>query len=97
MEVIYIIMGLIGIVIVLEVLKHMFFKKSAKTILIFFVILVLFLSFSYTFRNIETLEDNKIVQTGALITGEIVNLLKEKGDISSFINSTVKSNKLFKS
>ena len=97
MEIVHIIIFIIATILVLEVVKHFFFKKTAKVIMFFFVILILFLAFSYTFKNVEKFQDNHFIQTGAVITGEVVDFLKEKVDTKSLVNSTVKSNKLFKS
>ena len=97
MEFIHIILFLICGIVALEMVKHLFFKKTSKMIMIFFIVFISFLVFSYSFKNIEKFEDNKLIQTGAVISGEIVSVFKEKVDIKELVNSTVKSNKLFKS
>jgi len=97
MEIIYIIAGLILSLIVLEFVKHMFFKKTAKFVVIIFVIFILFLSFSYILKDVESFKENNFIQTSAVISGEIFDIVKENVDKDALLNSTVKSNKLFKS
>lgn len=45
----------------------------------------------------ESFQDNKFVQTGAVIAEEIVKIFQERIGSEQIINSTLKSNKLFKS
>lgn len=97
MELWYIIIGVILVIVVLEIVKHLFFRKSAKLVMILFIVLILFLAFSYAFKGVEKFQDNSFIQTGAVVSGEIVDFFKEKVDTKDIINSTVKSNKLFKS
>lgn len=97
MDVIKIIIFVIAIIFVLELVKHMFFKKTAKFVILIFMILIIFLAFSYTFKNAETFQGNRFVQTGAVVAGEIVDFFGKRVDTESLVNSTVKSNKLFKS
>jgi len=97
MNIIHIIIGVVIVIVLIEVIKHLFFRKTAKLIMIIFVLLILFLVFSYSFKNMESFQDNKVIQTGAVITDKFFGLLKENIDTEAFVNSTVKSNKLFKS
>ena len=97
MKIIYIIFGLIIAIVLLEFVKHHFLKKTSKLIMFGFIILVIFLSFSYTFKDVDDFKDNSIIQTGAVITGGIITIFNENVDTEAIINSTVKSNKLFKS
>lgn len=96
MNFILLIIGLIGVIVALEMMKHLLFKKTSKMIIIFFIVLILFFAFSYTFRDVETFQDNKVIQTSAVVSEEIFGILKEKVDIGGVVNSTIKSNKLFK-
>lgn len=97
MDIVHVIIGIIITIVVLEIIKHLFFKKTAKLVMFVFIILILFLLFSYTFKNLEVFEGNRFVQTGAVVAGKIVDILKDEVDTQSIVNSTVKSNKLFKS
>jgi len=97
MDIILIIICLVGLLLVMEFFKHLLVKKSAKLITIFFIILIFFLLFSFAFKNSEVFEENKIIQTGATISDSINEIIKDKIDLNDFTNSTLKSNKLFKS
>ena len=97
MGLIQIVIALIVVVIVMELVKHLFFKKSSKIFKVVIITLAVFLLFSYAFKDVDHVGENKIIQTGAAITEEISQTFEEKVDTEGIINSTVKTNKLFKS
>lgn len=97
MDIVQIAVGAIICIVLMELIKHFFFKKTAKLVIMLIIIFILFLVFSYAFKNVESFQDNKLVQTGAVVADKLFGVLKEKADTDSFVNSTLKSNKLFKS
>ena len=76
----HIIIGIILAIILLELVKNLFFKKSSKFLTIVIILVIVFLAFSYTFKNAETFKDNEFVQTGAAIAGDFVGFFEEKVD-----------------
>lgn len=97
MSIIYILIGLVIAVFLLEFIKHHFLKKTSKMIIFGFIILFLFLAFSYAFQDVEDFKDSNVIQTGAAVADGFVKIFEENVDTDALINSTVKSNKLFKS
>jgi len=97
MGIIHLILGIIIIMVCLSIIKHIIFKQTSKLLMTLLLLLIFFLIFSYVFKNIESFENNKFVQTGATIDGEVIKLFQERIGSEQIINSTVKSNKLFKS
>ncbi len=75
----------------------MLFRKTSKLLMTLLLVLIFFLLFSYAFKNKVSFQDNKVVQTGAVIAEEVVKIFQERIGSEQIINSTVKSNKLFKS
>jgi len=57
--------------IIFEFTKHLLFKKTAKVILVIFLILILFLTFSYFTADQQAFRENKAIQTGAAIAESI--------------------------
>lgn len=97
METIHIILGIIVVIACFSIIKHMLFRKTSKLLMILVLVLIFFLLFSYSFKNKVSFQDNKFVQTGAVIAEEVVKIFQERIGSERIINSTVKSNKLFKS
>ncbi len=97
MEFIHIIILIIMAIFLLEILKHFLVKKTSKTIILIFIILVFFLLFSYNFKDVDFLKENQFIQTGAVIADKLVTTFNNNVDTEVLLNSTVKSNKLFKS
>ncbi|MDP2907570.1 MAG: hypothetical protein Q8O03_06520 [Nanoarchaeota archaeon] len=97
MEIIHLILGIIVAIACSLIIKHMIFKKTSKLLMTLLLMLILFLIFSYAFKNTGSFQDNKFVKTGAVIAEEVVKIFQERIDSEQIINSTVKSNKLFKS
>ncbi len=97
MEIIHIILGIIVVIACIEIVKHLFFKKTSRLLMVSLFVLIFFLVFSYVFKDSESFQDNKFVQTGGVIAEEVVQIFKEKVGSEQFLNSTLKSNKLFKS
>lgn len=92
----YSIKGVIGIVLIiigLKVIKYLFFKKTFKFITTVVIVLLLFFGFCYAFGDIGSLQDNKLIQIGAVVAGSFADFLKDKVDV----NAIVEGNKLFKS
>lgn len=96
MEIIHVVVGILIFISCLEIIKYLFLKRTVKITFFLIIILILFLCLSYILRDVETFKDNNVIQTGAVVVGELTNFFKEKVDPECIINSTVKSNKLFK-
>lgn len=96
MEIIHVIAGILILLSCIEIIKYLFLKRTVKLIMLVLIILILFLCLSYILRDVETFKDSNVIQTGAVIAGELTNFFKEKVGPDYIINSTVKSNKLFK-
>ncbi len=97
MEIIHLILGIIVAIACFSIIKHMLFRKTSKLLMTLLLVLIFFLLFSYAFKNTESFQDNKFVQTGAVIAEEVVKIFQERIGSEQIINSTVKSHKLFKS
>lgn len=96
MEIVPLLVGFIIAIVVLEVIKHLFLKKSAKIVLFLFVLLILFLGFSAAFKDVDPFKENSFIQTGAVVAVALKDAITDKVDTEEVLNSTVKSNKLFK-
>lgn len=97
MEVVRIILGMIILIACFSIIKHLIFKRTSKLLMTLLLVLIFFLLFSYLFKNTGSFQDNKFVQIGAVIDEEIIQIFQERIGSEQIINSTVKSNKLFKS
>lgn len=96
MNLVHIIIGILILISCLEIIKYLFLKRTVKITFFILIIFILFLCFSYTFKEVENFKDNKFIQAWAVVAGELTDFFKEKVDPEYIVNSTVKSNKLFK-
>lgn len=78
--------------VVLELIKHLLLKKTAKLVIFLIFLLVLFIFFSNYASDQDEFKDNKFVQTGASIFSDVKENLEE-GDI---INETIRAKELIK-
>lgn len=92
----YIVAWFVASLISLKVIKGLFFKKTVKLFTMALLVIILFLLLSYAFKDISSFQDNKFVQTGAVVAEKIIGAFKENVDTEQILNSTLKSNKLFK-
>jgi len=97
MELLTVAIGLILLILAFKFVQHLFSQRFDKIIIFIFLVVAIFLLFSYAFKDAEVFEGNKIVQESSAVAGNVIGVFKEKVDTESLVNSTVKSNKLFKS
>lgn len=83
MNIIYIILLVILGLIILEAVKHLFVRKFSKTIFIIFIIFLILITISYFVADSPVFEDNKFVQTGAVIAENVKENIPTEGITSS--------------
>ncbi|MFH1332173.1 MAG: hypothetical protein ABIH63_02710 [archaeon] len=61
------IIGMVVGVLLFEVAKHFFFKRTGRLVLFLVIVFILFIIFSAVFAKNDFFKENKFVQTGAAI------------------------------
>jgi len=100
MEITQFVLGLIVAVVAFKVVKHLLFRKTYKVLMAAILLLIIFLYFCYILNDYSKFKDNKIIYTGSAVAEEVMNIFKEETgvvQIDQLVNSTLKTNKLFKS